>query len=47
VSQPTTIASTSSWVDPSTYTSVAATTSTLDPAGRTLSVQDALGKRWG
>src|SRR5450755_1192300 len=43
-SQPTTIASTSSWVDPSTYTSVAGTTSTLDPAGRTLSVQDALGK---
>jgi YD repeat-containing protein len=43
-SQPTTIASTSSWVDPSTYTSVAGTTTTLDPAGRTKSVQDALGK---
>ncbi|MDQ2886912.1 MAG: hypothetical protein M3Y39_12610, partial [Chloroflexota bacterium] len=44
VSQPTTIASTSSWVDPSTYTSVAGTITTLNPAGRTKSVQDAVGK---
>jgi len=43
-SQPTVIASTSTWVDPSTYTSVAGTTTTLDPAGRTQSVVDALGK---